>query len=283
MWQAALEAAGLSRSTARVVGGASDYPTLAVTGADGTTMAVRVRPSARHQDSEREARILALAREARIPCPRVCQLLATAEGSVLVTSWEPGRPLLEEVLTMPDEAHRLGRLAGGMQARLHAWAPPPDQVSHHSWASPRSPHEAALLGACPVAGRALLHLDYHPLNVLTDGQAITAVVDWVNAAIGDPRQDLARSLAILLLAFRFHPDAPEGVADLAILMARGWWDGYREASGRDDWDSFPAFLAWAGAATLRDLQSKTAPEPYQRMQETARRWEQLKTIPDWLR
>jgi len=34
---------------------------------------------------------------------------------------------------------------------------------------------------------ALLHLDYHLLNVLTDGKQITGIVDWTNAHAGDPR------------------------------------------------------------------------------------------------
>lgn len=47
----------------------------------------------------------------------------------------------------------------------------------------------------------LLHRDLHPLNVLWDGETITAVVDWANACIGHPHADLAHlrwNLAVLV-------------------------------------------------------------------------------------
>src|SRR5262249_32303112 len=46
----------------------------------------------------------------------------------------------------------------------------------------------------------LLHLDLHPLNVLVDDTgAVTGVIDWANAAVGDPVLDQARSWSILTL------------------------------------------------------------------------------------
>ena len=50
------------------------------------------------------------------------------------------------------------------------------------------------------ARRALLHLDYHPLNVMCQGPRITGVLDWANARLGDPRADLARTITLLRLA-----------------------------------------------------------------------------------
>jgi hygromycin-B 4-O-kinase len=43
---------------------------------------------------------------------------------------------------------------------------------------------------CPEERR-LIHRDYHFDNVLTDGQRVTGVVDWGNAAYGDPLYDAA--------------------------------------------------------------------------------------------
>jgi hygromycin-B 4-O-kinase len=47
-----------------------------------------------------------------------------------------------------------------------------------------------LVDDCPET-RNLLHRDYHFDNVLTDGERVTAVVDWGNAAFGDRLHDTA--------------------------------------------------------------------------------------------
>ena len=48
--------------------------------------------------------------------------------------------------------------------------------------------------------RRLLHLDLHPFNVLVDdGGEPTGVIDWANAAAGDPELDRARTWSLLTL------------------------------------------------------------------------------------
>src|SRR5436853_495789 len=79
---------------------------------------------------------------------------------------------------------------------------------------------AALAGAAPRSD-ALLHLDFHPLNVLVDGRRVTAVIDWANARAGDPRADLARTLTIL----RLSPVPPRFARLVGVLVA-GWRGGY---------------------------------------------------------
>ncbi len=41
----------------------------------------------------------------------------------------------------------------------------------------------------------LLHLDFHPENILFDGQSYT-IIDWVNAKAGNPVMDIARTYVI---------------------------------------------------------------------------------------
>lgn len=48
----------------------------------------------------------------------------------------------------------------------------------------------SLAKQCPEE-RALIHGDFGSNNVLTDGQRITAVLDWENAKYGDPLYDVA--------------------------------------------------------------------------------------------
>ena len=43
----------------------------------------------------------------------------------------------------------------------------------------------------------LVHMDYHPLNVMVDGVRVTGVLDWVNADVGDRHLDAAMTAVIL--------------------------------------------------------------------------------------
>src|SRR5262245_33005508 len=56
-----------------------------------------------------------------------------------------------------------------------------------------------LVPHCPEQRR-LIHRDYHFDNVLTDGRRVTGVVDWANAAYGDPLYDAA------WVGYVFHKD-----------------------------------------------------------------------------
>jgi aminoglycoside phosphotransferase (APT) family kinase protein len=42
-----------------------------------------------------------------------------------------------------------------------------------------------------------MHLDYHLLNVMTDGSSVISVIDWENVRLDDARLDVARTLSIL--------------------------------------------------------------------------------------
>ncbi len=48
-----------------------------------------------------------------------------------------------------------------------------------------------------TAPLSLLHLDYHPQNVVVKGMRVTGVIDWVNTDIGDRHLDAATTAAIL--------------------------------------------------------------------------------------
>jgi aminoglycoside phosphotransferase (APT) family kinase protein len=98
----------------------------------------------------------------------------------------------------------------------------------------------------PAAGRArLLHLDLHPFSILAGAVGeVTGVLDWANAAAGDPDLDRARTWTILALdpAARARAGEPG-------------WDGLCEGwaeSGR--LHELPAgSRAWACAFMLSDL------------------------------
>jgi aminoglycoside phosphotransferase (APT) family kinase protein len=143
-----------------------------------------------------------------------------------------------------------------MQARLHRVAAPagwpPD--AWLGWGAPHAPPVCERL-AQTGAGAMLLHLDYHPLNVLADGRRITAVLDWVNARAGDPRADAARTATILRLA-------PPGRRPTLLLRAQRrlleyfWRAGYEHEHG--PLGDMAAFYAWAGAVMQYDLAPRAA-------------------------
>lgn len=117
---------------------------------------------------------------------------------------------------------------------LEAWEKQPWRLGHYARQLARL-HDR--LGAIPAPdwlpaprhfadrdGDAMVHLDLHPLNVvITDRGPV--VIDWTNAAAGDPAYDLARTLVTV------------GTADLppspAIVVRRLFLTAMRRASTSD--------------------------------------------------
>ena len=53
--------------------------------------------------------------------------------------------------------------------------------------------------------QSLVHMDYHPLNVMVDGVRVTGVIDWVNTDVGDRHLDAAMTAVILSSSALEHP------------------------------------------------------------------------------
>lgn len=215
---------------------------------DADVYALRVFRLGDERASEREIAVMRAAQAAGIPVPSVHAAGVWRGRPALLLAWCSGQTLFDALLAQPDRAEPLGVAAGAMLARIHAVAPPA-VVASRSWldwfAIP-----APLLRALEAAARPgrLLHLDYHPLNLLTDGVGITAVLDWSNAHSGDPRADVARSIAILRLN---ADEAPVEIGPVVAAFERGLLDAYTEATGPVE--DLPLFLAWAGYGMLHDL------------------------------
>jgi len=179
-------------------------------------------------------------------------------------------PSVHVVGAYHDRPTTLGRLFGQTQAAIHAIpAPPALPADWRDAAGPLALH----LPFPPLTPRALIHLDYHPLNVLTDGARITGVIDWANVRAGDPRADLARTITILRLDVRSHPDlVPPQVMAVLPLFERGWRHGYTQVAGPSAATDLAPFYAWAGAAMERDLAGKRSPEFFGRVRAWTERW-----------
>jgi aminoglycoside phosphotransferase (APT) family kinase protein len=200
--------------------------------------------------ARRECVALGACAAADLSAPRV-ERIGEYEGMpVVVQTWCPGAPLLTLLEKKPWAVGRLGRLFGRTQARLDMTPAPPEfaKTAPADWLS-RVPREYAhLAGRADVSTGTLVHLDYHPLNVIVDRSGDASVIDWAYAAAGDARADLAVT-ATILTAAPIPPGPLNPLLNLMrALMARAWRAGYREIAGA--MPDYRPFLAWSGAMIL---------------------------------
>ncbi len=204
----------------------------------------------------REVAAMAATSAAGLPVPRIYAEGLWRGRPVLHMSWMPGRPLRDELCAHPWRARVLGVRFGRAQAAVHARSvSSPEPLLAHptswiAWADPDDALRDCLLHAARGPD-VLLHLDFHPMNVLVADGRVSAVLDWANARIGDPRADLARTASILRFAplDSGWPRPLENIARRAFIA--GWRRGYREVAGPVG--GMAPFYAWAGAVMIRDL------------------------------
>ncbi len=166
----------------------------------------------------REHAVLSALAATTLPMPRPLAFVRDDTGLVpvawLAMSCLPGRPLAEApaVEQSQDRRVKVLRAYGRTLRDIHSAAAPAAIVRHsHGWldymleeASENLEHFnvdgtpqllASLRQARPSpVMETLIHGDFTIDNVLTDGDAITGVIDWSGGAVGDPRYDLALAI-----------------------------------------------------------------------------------------
>ncbi len=225
---------------------------------DGRQHSLRVYHLPRIQSiAWRERAALETCERAGLPAPRV-EAAGEFEGlPTMVLSWCPGRPLLSYVEQRPWALWRLGRLFGRAQAQIHAVAPPSEfaTTAPDDWLRGVAEEHADLVAHARSLGLStscLIHMDFHPLNLICDGKAVTGIIDWTGAAAGDPRADLART-AITLIAAPVPPGPLAALLNLArSLIMRAWRSGYREVAGA--MPDYRPLMAWAAATLLAEAE-----------------------------
>jgi aminoglycoside phosphotransferase (APT) family kinase protein len=249
---------------------------------NGSAYALRVVSATREVGFKRELAVMkvAAAGGARVPAVK-------ASGKVdgylaMLMEWCDGRPMLQAVSSRPWKLWSYARTLGHEQARLQK-IPINEELKEGSpeyWlrrSGLEEPITRALLER-GVRSDALVHMDFHPLNVLVDGQdRLTGIIDWTGAAAGDPRADFAMTASILSVA----PVPPGPLRPILrrfrSLLYGAWRGAYERSAGRVDDDEVAPFLAWAGAVMLREM------EPRAR---EGRKWptlEDLEPIRKWKR
>ncbi|MBN1642916.1 MAG: aminoglycoside phosphotransferase family protein [Anaerolineae bacterium] len=175
------------------------------------------------------------------------------EGPYLLVGETRGR-----VLSLEDEAdrRRYAEVAAGLLARLHSLSPPGGvrQVLPELSARQVLERAAALADACgadevvqacgtlmavevEVLPLCVVHGDLDADRLRCDAQGITAVDSWENAALGDPRWDLAR----IALALRTQG------ADAQVEALYNAYPGQGGAppEAMPYWEALSALYRWA--------------------------------------
>lgn len=210
--------------------GGRDAEVFKVTVEGGQVYAVKLLPANRVHKCEDDLRIMAYAEAHGIPIPKVLSFTARDEVCT-VMEWIEGRTLLAALQQCPSDAEKLGYQFGQMHANIHDICVPPHFFTEDTWLT-----EVERERYASGDERVLLHLDYHPLNVMISGGEIIAVLDWTNASVGARCFDIARTRSIM----------EEKVVELSLLdgeVSKKFLDGYRETIG--EWEIPAEVQRWA--------------------------------------
>jgi aminoglycoside phosphotransferase (APT) family kinase protein len=241
---------------------------------DGSAFALRILSSARIEQFRREERMIDLAIEAGIPVPKILSVSIYGESAVMLMEWGKGRPVLEELMEHPDNAKRIGSHFGKVQAAINQVHVPESLVEVPNWLTAQTIEEQEIITTINSKYNdkynKLVHLDYHPLNVLIDDEKITAVIDWANATAGDPCYDLARTFSILQLEGTRPGSALEQFDEAIKDFEQGWIEGYQEVSGTVE--LIAQINVWAGLRMERDLAGKRDETEFIRIRNWMNQW-----------
>jgi aminoglycoside phosphotransferase (APT) family kinase protein len=161
-------------------------------------------------DMQREAEIMVHVAKAGFPVPAVYEV----SGSDLVMERLDGPDMLSDLTRHPWRARRYGHVLADLHNQLHAIEAPPDVYQ-------------------PVGpGDRVLHLDFHPLNVMITARG-PVVIDWSNGAAGPAGADVA--LAYLIMASSEVNDLPwrvrAAVSGLRARFLTGFLAGVQDDPG----------------------------------------------------
>ena len=232
---------------------------------DDNILALRIISSDRLHQFMREKKVMELARERGIPTPKVYTVKAIGKFAAMVMDWVPGKTVLSALQEDPACASVLGFNFGRTQARINQITLP-HEWREDNWLTPVL-EEKEILKAVSPSGDRLLHLDYHPLNVMTDGVTIVGVIDWMNAARGDYRFDFSRTYSILELE---GSKVFQDYIEVLHTFQNGWREGYVSILGT--MEDMSIFHAWAGKRMQRDMANRILPKEYIRIERWIQSW-----------
>ena len=186
---------------------------------------------------------------AGMPSPAVHELVAVDGRHGLVFEKVDGRAMRAVIQQRPWTAGRMGRRMARLQRDVHAISAEGLTPVRERLAVALRASATVLIGSPELIdtarrhldrlpdGTSVCHLDVHPDNIIVrsaSAESPATLIDWTNAAIGDPASDVARSLLILR-----SPAVPPGtpaalgpvLRTLKRRIAHAYLREYRELTG----------------------------------------------------
>lgn len=239
---------------------------------DGGQVLKLYRASLPREWAAHEVAVVQALTAAGVAAPAVLATVEEEGRAGIVFERVDGRSLRQQITDAPWSTGRAGRLLARLHGELHARpvdAPLPRlrEMIAGTLGDLRELLDADVdrvlsrLEALPEGDR-VCHYDFHPDNVLGEGAAVR-VIDWNNAALGDPAADVARTL-LVLRSPHLPPDLPRTVRPLVKGLKRWLAGAYEREYRRRFGLSGPALEAWLLPVAA------------------ARLWEEVPGERDWL-
>ena len=192
------------------------------------------------------------------PAPRAllcCTDAALIGGAFMIMPRLAGQTLLDAAFRPSPMLFRAAGIMANAHARLHALDPVPiiqslEKASPEQRAGGTTERLAALRQIATAPGlegmlpgiawleanlppeptqRCVLHLDFHPSNILVENGIVTGVIDWANEGFGDPATDVAATMVILTMGpVRMPAAVRRPVGWLRSWIARRYLKLYRQ-------------------------------------------------------
>lgn len=223
-----------------------------ISGAGGPDYALRIFPPGNERTRDRETLGMRAVMTAGLPVPDVIRTTMIDNRPAMLTTFVPGTTVAVALAADSTSATAFGRELGTLLGEINRLPAPEGLAPPDRWLDRAGPAVAPLrdrLATLPHADR-LLHLDFHPENVMMSDGDVTGVIDWTNTLPGPPHIDLGRSRAILQLIRMLPSVAPE-VAAAVEDFATGLIDGHASIHGPDPAPDLT--LAWGVATQCVDF------------------------------
>lgn len=209
-----------------------------------------------HIPAKREALAMKTAGRYGSPVPAIVDEGDIDGRAVLLMTYAPGKTAAALLAESPARAFEIGHALGSALGKLHRIQAPSELLSSSSpsrWIELGGTALKPLymqLAKIQPADR-LLHLDFHPNNVLMVDATVSAIIDWENAIAGPPHMDVARSRAILHV-LKTADTLPASTLAALDSLEQGLVDGHTAVFGADPYPDLSA--AWGMSMTMEDLE-----------------------------
>lgn len=181
---------------------------------EGAEYALRILRPEQSAVARCEVAAMDAARTAGLPVPEVVRFGEWEGRPVQLIAWVPGETALSALQRQPERLGEIGNLLGRTLASIHNVPVPP---------------ELDVLSATP--GTTLLHRDFHPLNVLIDGERVTGIIDWTDTCAGNPLADIAQSITLISVAPTPSDIPPEQIEPIRAALVESIIAGYTAVRG----------------------------------------------------